>query len=123
MLALEVSYFNVAHAMHVYICSSTSERWQPCAGFKVKQPADMNRRHEGCPPLDCSVAVVQQHAVGSSEKDSLFLMSSGHGDLVRPLQHLPEPHPTLHIACLQKMNPSFEGQTSDQPGVAGRDEI
>ena len=25
--------------------------------------------------------------------------------------------------CLQKMNPSFEGQPSDQPGVAGRDVI
>ena len=27
------------------------------------------------------------------------------------------------IRCLQKMNPSFEGQPSDQPGVAGRDVI
>ena len=26
-------------------------------------------------------------------------------------------------ACLQKMNPSCEGQPSDQPGVAGRDVI
>ena len=26
-------------------------------------------------------------------------------------------------ACLRKMNPSYEGQTSDQPGVAGRDVI
>ena len=25
--------------------------------------------------------------------------------------------------CLQKMNPSFEGQPSDQPGVVGRDVI
>ncbi len=26
-------------------------------------------------------------------------------------------------ACLHRMDPSFEGQTSDQPGVAGRDVI
>ena len=26
-------------------------------------------------------------------------------------------------ACSQTMDPSFEGQTSDQPGVAGRDVI
>ena len=26
-------------------------------------------------------------------------------------------------ACLRKMNPSYEGQPSDQPGVAGRDVI
>ena len=26
-------------------------------------------------------------------------------------------------ACLRKMNPSYEGQSSDQPGVAGRDVI
>ncbi len=25
--------------------------------------------------------------------------------------------------CLYKMNPSFEGQTSDRPGVAGRDVV
>ena len=26
-------------------------------------------------------------------------------------------------ACFHKLNPSYEGQTSDQPGVAGRDVI
>ena len=57
----------------------------------------MERGPEESPPLDCSVARVQQHAMGSSKDEGPFLMSSGHGDLVGPLQHLPGLVPTLHF--------------------------
>lgn len=49
----------------------------------------MGQPHDDTPPMDFSVAQVQHATMGSTEEDWPFLMSSGRGDMVGPLQHMP----------------------------------
>ncbi len=79
--------------MHAYVCSCRIEIWQAFAVFRFEQQrADMDQLHKDTPPLDFSVAQVQHPTMGSSEEDWPFLMSSGRGDMVGPLQHIPGLH-------------------------------
>ena len=55
----------------------------------------MNQPNEDTPHLDCSVAQVEHATMGSSEEDWPLLMSSGRGDMVGPVQHMPGLHKGL----------------------------
>ena len=80
--------------------------WQFCAEVRLQQqPADIDQSHMNDPPLDCSVAQVQHQSMCNSTEDWPILMSSGRGDMVGPLQHMPGtaaqcPLPNVIISCL-----------------------